>query len=106
MDQVRRIALKERPRLIIAGGSAYSRQMDWAEFRRIADRVGAIFMADIAHVAGLAAAGVFPSPVEHAHATTTTTHKTLRGPRGGLILPADAEIDRKSTRLNSRHPVN
>ena len=79
MDQVRRIALKERPRLIIAGGSAYSRQMDWAEFRRIADRVGAIFMADIAHVAGLVAAGVFPSPVEHAHVTTTTTHKTLRG---------------------------
>ncbi|WP_278543719.1 serine hydroxymethyltransferase, partial [Delftia acidovorans] len=78
MDQVRRIALKERPRLIIAGGSAYSRQMDWAEFRRIADRVGAIFMADIAHVAGLVAAGVFPSPVEHAHVTTTTTHKTLR----------------------------
>ncbi|APE49393.1 serine hydroxymethyltransferase [Delftia sp. HK171] len=95
MDQVRRIALKERPRLIIAGGSAYSRQMDWAEFRRIADRVGAIFMADIAHVAGLVAAGVFPSPVEHAHVTTTTTHKTLRGPRGGMILSADAEIARR-----------
>lgn len=95
MDQVRRIALRERPRLIIAGGSAYSRVMDFAEFRRIADEAGALFMADIAHVAGLVAAGVHPSPVGHAHVITTTTHKTLRGPRGGMILSSDSEIARR-----------
>ena len=92
MDNVALIARKERPRLIIAGGSAYSRVIDFARFRDIADEVGAIFMADIAHVAGLVAGGVFPSPIPYAHVTTTTTHKTLRGPRGGMILSNDAEI--------------
>lgn len=92
MDNVARIARKVRPRLIIAGGSAYSRVIDFARFRDIADDVGAIFMADIAHVAGLVAGGVFPSPIPYAHVTTTTTHKTLRGPRGGMILSNDADI--------------
>jgi glycine hydroxymethyltransferase len=95
MDQVRRIALCERPRLIIAGGSAYSRVLDFAEFRRIADDAGALLMADIGHVAGLVAAGVLPSPVGHAHVITATTHMTLRGPRGGMILSSDSEIARR-----------
>ena len=95
MDQVERIARQERPKLIIAGGSAYSRTLDFARFRAIADEVGAIFMADMAHFAGLAAAGAYPSPVPHAHVTTTTTHKTLRGPRGGMILTNDGELARK-----------
>ncbi|WP_028499012.1 MULTISPECIES: serine hydroxymethyltransferase [Microvirgula] len=95
MDEVERIARRERPRLIIAGGSAYSRTLDFARFRAIADDVGALFMADMAHVAGLVAGGVFPSPVPFAHVTTTTTHKTLRGPRGGMILGNDGEIMKK-----------
>ncbi|GAB2882386.1 serine hydroxymethyltransferase [Microvirgula curvata] len=95
MDEVERIARRERPRLIIAGGSAYSRTLDFARFRTIADDVGALFMADMAHVAGLVAGGVFPSPVPFAHVTTTTTHKTLRGPRGGMILGNDGEIMKK-----------
>jgi glycine hydroxymethyltransferase len=95
MDEVERIARQERPKLIIAGGSAYSRTLDFARFRAIADETGAIFMADMAHFAGLAAAGAYPSPVPHAHVTTTTTHKTLRGPRGGMILTDDAELARK-----------
>lgn len=85
-DEIRDIALKERPKLIIAGASAYSRIIDFKKFREIADEVGAYLMADIAHIAGLIASGYHPSPVEHAHFVTTTTHKTLRGPRGGLIL--------------------
>ena len=95
MDEGERIARRERPRLIIAGGSAYSRNLDFARFRAIADDVGALFMADMAHVAGLVAGGVFPSPVPFAHVTTTTTHKTLRGPRGGMILGNDGEIMKK-----------
>ena len=95
MDEVERIARRERPRLIIAGGSAYSRTLDFARFRAIADDVGALFMADMAHVAGLVAGGVFPSPVPFAHVTTPTTHKTLRGPRGGMILGNDGEIMKK-----------
>ncbi len=95
MDEVERIARQERPKLIIAGGSAYSRTLDFARFRSIADDVGAIFMADMAHFAGLVAGGVFPSPVPFAHVTTTTTHKTLRGPRGGMILSNDGEIMKK-----------
>ena len=95
MDEVERIARREQPRLIIAGGSAYSRTLDFARFRSIADDVGAIFMADMAHFAGLVAGGVFPSPVPFAHVTTTTTHKTLRGPRGGMILSNDGEIMKK-----------
>jgi len=85
-DQVERMAQEHRPKLIIAGFSAYSRVIDWARFRRIADAVGAWFLVDMAHVAGLVAAGVYPNPVPFADVVTTTTHKTLRGPRGGLIL--------------------
>ena len=85
-DKVREQALQERPRLIIAGGSAYARIIDFAAFRSIADEVGAFFLVDMAHFAGLVAAGIYPSPVPHAQVVTSTTHKTLRGPRGGLIL--------------------
>lgn len=85
-DQIERIALAEKPKLIIAGASAYSREIDYERFRAIADQVGAILMADIAHPAGLIAKGIISDPVPHCHVITTTTHKTLRGPRGGLIL--------------------
>ncbi|MES2123060.1 MAG: serine hydroxymethyltransferase [Gemmatimonadota bacterium] len=85
-DAVRTMALAERPKLIIAGGSAYARIIDFAAFRSIADEIGAIFLVDMAHFAGLVAGGVHPSPIPHAHVVTSTTHKTLRGPRGGLIL--------------------
>src|SRR5580704_7550951 len=85
-EQVQRLAEEHRPKLIVAGFSAYSRVIDWAKFRAIADSVGALFMVDMAHVAGLVAAGVYPNPVPFADVVTTTTHKTLRGPRGGLIL--------------------
>lgn len=85
-DAMERIALQTRPKLLIGGFSAYSRHMDWARMRDIADRVGALFWVDMAHVAGLVAAGEYPNPLPHAHAVTSTTHKTLRGPRGGLIL--------------------
>jgi glycine hydroxymethyltransferase len=90
-DQVQAMAEEHRPKLIIAGFSAYSRVVDWARFREIADRVGAFLLADMAHIAGLVAAGVYPSPVPHADVVTTTTHKTLRGPRGGLILARENE---------------
>jgi glycine hydroxymethyltransferase len=97
--QVERLAQEHRPRLIIAGFSAYSRVIDWERFRRIADSVGAYFLVDMAHVAGLVAAGIYPNPVPYADVVTTTTHKTLRGPRGGLILArANPEIEKK---LNS-----
>jgi glycine hydroxymethyltransferase len=85
-EQIEALALEHRPKLVVAGFSAYSRVVDWARFRAIADSVGALFLADIAHVAGLVAAGLYPSPVALADVTTTTTHKTLRGPRGGMIL--------------------
>jgi len=85
-DQVERLAMEHRPKLIIAGASAYPRTIDFKRFREIADRCGAFLMADIAHIAGLVAAGLHPSPIPYAHVTTSTTHKTLRGPRGGLIL--------------------
>ena len=88
-DEVRRRALEVQPKAIIAGASAYSRQMDYARFRAIADEVGAFLFADIAHPAGLVASGLHPSPIPHAHVTMTTTHKTLRGPRGGMILCAE-----------------
>lgn len=94
--EVERLALEHKPRMIIAGFSAYSRIMDWQRFRDIADKVGAYLMVDMAHVAGLVAAGVYPSPVKIADVTTTTTHKTLRGPRSGLILAkANEEIEKK-----------
>ncbi len=95
MDEVAKMAREHRPRLIIAGGSAYSRFWDFARFREIADEIGAYLMVDMAHIAGLVAGGVHPSPVPHAHVTTTTTHKTLRGPRGGMILCNDEAIAKK-----------
>ena len=88
-DEVRRIALECKPKLIVAGASAYCRVIDFKKFREIADEVGAYLMVDIAHIAGLVAGGVHPSPIPYAHVTTTTTHKTLRGPRGGLILSSE-----------------
>ena len=94
MGQVERLAHERRPKLIVAGWSAYPRQLDFAEFRRIADEVGAYLMVDMAHFAGLVAAGLHPSPVPHAHVVTSTTHKTLGGPRGGVIL-ATAELGKK-----------
>ena len=95
MDDVRALALEHKPRLIIAGGSAYPRQIDFAAFRKIADEVGAHLWVDMAHFAGLVAGGAHPSPFPHAHVVTTTTHKTLRGPRGGLILTNDEDIAKK-----------
>ena len=94
-DALAETALECRPRVIIAGGSAYSRTIDFARFRAVADSVGAKLMVDMAHFAGLVAAGVFPSPMDHAHVVTTTTHKTLRGPRGGLILSNDLKLAKK-----------
>ncbi|HEY0316064.1 MAG TPA: serine hydroxymethyltransferase [Sphingomonas sp.] len=94
-DQVERLAREHKPKLIIAGGSAYPRHIDFARFRAIADEVGALFMVDMAHFAGLVAAGVHPTPFGHAHVVTTTTHKTLRGPRGGMILTDDEAIAKK-----------
>ena len=94
-DQVEALAREHKPRLIIAGGSAYPRHLDFARFRAIADEVGAIFMVDMAHFAGLVAAGEHPSPFGHAHVVTTTTHKTLRGPRGGMVLTDDEDIAKK-----------
>lgn len=91
-DELEAIALKEKPKLIIAGASAYPRVIDFARFRQIADQVGAKFMVDMAHIAGLVAAGLHPSPVPYADVVTSTTHKTLRGPRGGIILTNDEEI--------------
>lgn len=93
-EEVRRIALEAKPKLIVAGASAYCRIIDFKKFREIADEAGAYLMVDIAHIAGLVAAGVHPSPIPYAHVTTTTTHKTLRGPRGGMIM-SSAEIAKK-----------
>ena len=97
-EQVERLAKEHRPALIIAGGSAYPRTLDFARFRAIADDVGALLMVDMAHFAGLVAAGEHPSPFPHAHVVTTTTHKTLRGPRGGMILTNDEAL---AKRINS-----
>ena len=94
-EQVERLAKEHRPKLMIAGGSAYPRHLDFARFRAIADEVGAILMVDMAHFAGLVAAGEHPSPFGHAHVVTTTTHKTLRGPRGGMVLTNDEAIAKK-----------
>ena len=95
MDQVAALAREHKPKLIIAGGSGYSRIWDFAAFRKIADEIGAYFMVDMAHFAGLVAAGLHPSPFPHAHVVTTTTHKTLRGPRGGMVLTNDEDIAKK-----------
>jgi serine hydroxymethyltransferase (EC 2.1.2.1) len=94
-EELESLARAHRPRMIIAGGSAYPRVIDFARIRRVADEVGAYFMVDMAHFAGLVAAGIFPSPLPHAHVVTTTTHKTLRGPRGGMILSNDPELGKK-----------
>ncbi|MCF4164474.1 serine hydroxymethyltransferase [Zavarzinia compransoris] len=94
-DEVAALAREHKPKVIIAGGSAYPRQIDFARFRAIADEVGAWFMVDMAHFAGLVAGGAHPNPLDHAHVVTTTTHKTLRGPRGGMILSRDADLGKK-----------
>ncbi|RAL22702.1 serine hydroxymethyltransferase [Thermoflavimicrobium daqui] len=94
-DEVASIAKRERPKLIIAGASAYPRYIDFAKFREIADSIGAYLMVDMAHIAGLVATHLHPSPIPHAHVVTSTTHKTLRGPRGGIILTNDEEISKK-----------
>jgi glycine hydroxymethyltransferase len=94
-DDVAALAREHKPKMIIAGGSAYARTIDFAKFRSIADEVGAILMVDMAHYAGLIAAGIYPSPFPHAHVVTTTTHKTLRGPRGGMVLTNDETIAKK-----------
>ena len=86
MSQVEQLAREHKPKMIVAGASAYSLVIDWKRFREIADSIGAYLMVDMAHYAGLVAAGLYPSPIKHAHFVTSTTHKTLRGPRGGLIL--------------------
>ncbi len=95
MDEVETLARQHKPKVIIAGGSAYPRYIDFAAFRQIADAVGAYFMVDMAHFAGLVAGGAHPSPLPHAHVVTTTTHKTLRGPRGGMVLSNDLDIGKK-----------
>lgn len=94
-SEVERLALEHKPKMIIAGASAYSRVIDWAYFRKIADEIGAVFLADVAHYAGLIAGGAYPNALPHAHVMTTTTHKTLRGPRSGLILTNDEAIAKK-----------
>ncbi|TPG08534.1 serine hydroxymethyltransferase [Rhodanobacter glycinis] len=101
-DEVQRLATEHQPKMLVGGFSAYSQVVDWARMRQIADSVGALFFVDMAHVAGLVAAGVYPSPLPHAHVVTSTTHKTLRGPRGGIIVashagmgPAGEEIEKK-----------
>jgi glycine hydroxymethyltransferase len=94
-DEIAELAEHYRPKLIIAGGSAYPRMLDFACFRAIADAVGAYLMVDMAHIAGLVAAGLHPNPFPHAHVVTSTTHKTLRGPRGGLILTDDPDLGKK-----------
>jgi glycine hydroxymethyltransferase len=98
-DEVRKLALEHRPKIIIAGGSAYSRIIDFKKFREIADEAGAYLVVDMAHFAGLVAAGIYPNPLEHAHVVTSTTHKTLRGPRGGLILTNDEELIKKINKM-------
>ena len=95
LEAIREKALETKPKLIVAGGTAYSRIWDWAAFRKIADEVGAYLMVDMAHIAGLVAGGQHPSPLPHAHVVTTTTHKSLRGPRGGMVLTNDEEIAKK-----------
>jgi glycine hydroxymethyltransferase len=94
-EELERLARSERPKLIIAGGSAYPRAIDFARIRAVADEVGAYFLVDMAHYAGLVATGLYPTPLPHAHVVTTTTHKTLRGPRGGMILSNDLDLGKK-----------
>ncbi|MFP4696491.1 serine hydroxymethyltransferase, partial [Thiohalospira sp.] len=99
-DEIERLAVENKPKMIVGGFSAYSREVDWARFRAIADKVGAWLLVDMAHVAGLVAAGVYPSPMEYADVVTSTTHKTLRGPRGGIILAkSNPELEKKFNSL-------
>ena len=102
MDEVERLAVEHRPKMVIAGFSAYSQVLDWARFRAIADKVGAVLFVDMAHIAGLVAAGVYPSPLPHAHVVTSTTHKTLRGPRGGIIVMSKAGAGDKAEELEKK----
>ena len=102
MDEVERLAVEHQPKMVIAGFSAYSQVLDWARFRAIADKVGAVLFVDMAHIAGLVAAGVYPSPLPHAHVVTSTTHKTLRGPRGGIIVLSKAGAGDKAEELEKK----
>ncbi|MEW5311249.1 MAG: hypothetical protein WDW38_002981 [Sanguina aurantia] len=101
-DEVERLAVEHKPKMVVAGYSAYSQLMDWARFRAIADKVGAILFVDMAHIAGLVAAGVYPSPLQHAHVVTSTTHKTLRGPRGGIIVSTIAGMGEASDEIQKK----
>ena len=101
-DEVERLALEHRPKMVVAGFSAYSQVVDWARFRAIADKVGAYLFVDMAHVAGLIAAGVYPSPLPHAHVVTSTTHKTLRGPRGGIIIASKAGMGEQAEEIEKK----
>jgi len=101
-DEVERLALEHKPKMVVAGFSAYSQVVDWARFRAIADKVGAYLFVDMAHVAGLVAAGVYPSPLPHAHVVTSTTHKTLRGPRGGIIVASRAAMGEQAEEIEKK----
>jgi len=101
-DEVERLALEHKPKMVVAGFSAYSQVVDWARFRAIADKVGAYLFVDMAHVAGLIAAGVYPSPLPHAHVVTSTTHKTLRGPRGGIIVASRAAMGEQAEEIEKK----
>jgi len=101
-DEIEKLALEHKPKMVVAGFSAYSQVMDWARFRAIADKVGAYLFVDMAHVAGLVAAGVYPSPLPHAHVVTSTTHKTLRGPRGGLIVAKSSAMGDKAEEIEKK----
>ena len=104
-EELEELARKHKPKMIIGGFSAYPRVVDWARYRKIADEVGAILMIDMAHIAGLVAAGVYPSPIPYADVVTSTTHKTLRGPRGGIILSRSMDYAKKNQFSNfSRYP--
>ncbi|MCX7562794.1 serine hydroxymethyltransferase [Xanthomonadaceae bacterium XH05] len=101
-DEVERLAVEHKPKMVVAGFSAYSQVVDWARFRAIADKAGAYLFVDMAHVAGLIAAGVYPNPLPHAHAVTSTTHKTLRGPRGGIILASKAGMGERAEEIEKK----
>ena len=101
-DEVERLALEHKPKMVVAGFSAYSQVVDWARFRAIADKVGAYLFVDMAHVAGLVAAGVYPNPLPHAHVVTSTTHKTLRGPRGGIIVASHAGMGQAGEEIQKK----
>ncbi len=102
MDEVERLAVEHKPKMVVAGFSAYSQVLDWARFRAIADKIGAYLFVDMAHIAGLVAAGVYPSPLPHAHVVTSTTHKTLRGPRGGIIVASHAGMGQAAEEIEKK----